>query len=250
MGARGHGRAVIALEEVEKRWAEGAGLAPLTLRVAEGQRLALVGPSGCGKSTLLRLVLGLIAPDRGRVVVDGIEVTAETARAVRLRAGYVIQDGGLFPHLTAADNAALMARRLGWDAAKIEARLSELAAMVRLPRSLFARYPLEMSGGQRQRVGIVRALMLDPAVLLLDEPMGALDPVVRGELQDELLAIFTRVKKTVLLVTHDLAEAAHLAPEICVLREGHVVQKGALSALREKPADDFVRAFVHAHRGV
>jgi osmoprotectant transport system ATP-binding protein len=239
---------VIAMEGVAKRYGDRFVVAPTTLTVQAGTTLALVGPSGCGKSTLLRLVLGLLVPDAGRVLVGGVVVTAATVIAVRRRTGYVIQEGGLFPHLSARDNVTLLARRLGWPAARIAARAGELAALVRLDPGLLVRYPAELSGGQRQRVGIMRALMLDPQLLLLDEPMGALDPIVRAGLQRDLKRIFSELAKTVLLVTHSLDEAAYLGDEVALMREGKVVQRGTLRALEEAPADAFVREFIQAQR--
>jgi osmoprotectant transport system ATP-binding protein len=175
-------------------------------------------------------------------------MTPSSARRLRRRVGYVIQDGGLFPHLTAGDNAALLARHLGWSAPRVNARLAELSAMTNLAPALLARYPLPLSGGERQRVGIVRALMLDPDVLLLDEPLGALDPVTRARLQEELARLFERLDKTVLLVTHDLAEAALLAERVVLLRAGRIAQEGALDDLVRAPADPFVAEFVASQR--
>jgi osmoprotectant transport system ATP-binding protein len=239
---------MIALEGVEKRFAGKLVLAPTTLVVEERRCLALLGPSGCGKSTLLRLVVGLVAPDAGRVIVGGTEVTPATVAAVRRRVGYVIQDGGLFPHLTARENAALMARHLGWEEARVRARIDELASLLHLDAAMLARFPGELSGGQRQRVGIMRALMLDPDLLLLDEPMGALDPMVRARLQEDLKRVFSELHKTVLLVTHDLGEAAFLGDEVALMRDGHVLQRGPMRALIEAPADPFVREFLRAQR--
>ncbi len=239
---------MIVFDAVTKRLGGKLVLAPITLTVPERRCLALLGPSGCGKSTLLRLVLGLIAPDAGRVLVAGEQVTPATAVGIRRRIGYVIQDGGLFPHLTAGRNAALMAGELGWEPARIRARLVELAALVRLDPALLDRYPGELSGGQRQRVGIMRALMLDPLLLLLDEPMAALDPLVRRALQEDLRGIFAELHKTVLLVTHDVAEAAFLGDEVALMREGRILQRGPLRALAEEPAEPFVSEFLRAQR--
>lgn len=243
-----HNGRVIALEGVAKRYGQRLALAPTTLRIAERTSLALVGPSGCGKSTILRLTLGLLAPDEGRILVGGVQVTSDTAISVRRRTGYVIQDGGLFPHLTASDNVTLLARFLRWAPSRIASRLVELAALVRLDESILRRYPAELSGGQRQRVGIMRALMLDPQFLLLDEPMGALDPIVRAVLQDDLKRIFAGLGKTVLLVTHSLDEAAYLGDEVALMREGRVIQRGSLRELVDSPAEPFVREFVRAQR--
>lgn len=221
---------------------------PLDLAVARGRVTVLIGPSGCGKSTVLRLICGLLAPDAGTVLFDGSPVSPESAAALRRRMGYVIQDGGLFPHLTARRNAALMAEYLGWDQRRISERLIELAAVVRLAEALLERYPAELSGGQRQRVSLMRALMLDPDVLLMDEPLGALDPMVRSELQGDLQVVFRQLGKTVVMVTHDIGEAAWFADAIVLLREGRIVQQGTLLELVASPADPFVTAFINAQR--
>jgi osmoprotectant transport system ATP-binding protein len=239
---------VIAVERIAKRYGSRFAVAPTTLAIDANKSLALVGPSGCGKSTLLRLVLGLLTPDEGRVVVGGVTVTPATVIAVRRGIGYVIQEGGLFPHLSARDNVTLLARRLGWTKDRIVSRLGVLAALVRLDLSALERYPAELSGGQRQRVGIMRALMLDPKVLLLDEPMGALDPIVRAGLQRDLKRIFSELGKTVLLVTHSLDEAAYLGDDVALMREGRVLQRGTLRELTEAPADPFVREFIEAQQ--
>jgi osmoprotectant transport system ATP-binding protein len=224
-----------------------------SLEVGEGQRVALIGPSGCGKSTLLRMVLGLVVPDAGTVRVGDVVVTKETARLVRRRVGYVIQDGGLFPHLTAEDNVTLVARlddatRNGPRGGEQRARVRELAELAGLPEALLSRFPHALSGGERQRVGLMRALMLDPALLLLDEPLGALDPIVRARLQADLRAAFEKLGKSVLVVTHDMAEAAYLADSIAVMREGVIVQRGTMKDLVEAPAHPFVAEFVGAQR--
>ncbi len=171
-----------------------------------------------------------------------------TSRELRLRMGYVIQDGGLFPHLTVAQNVTLMARQLRWEKGRMSERLTNLAQLVQLPRDLLTRYPAQLSGGQRQRVGIMRALMLDPKVILLDEPMGALDPIVRSHLQEDLKRIFQELKKTVLMVTHDMGEAAYLGDEIALMRDGAIIQIGPLNDLRQRPAEPFVSDFLKAQR--
>ncbi len=238
----------IALRGVAKRFGDTVALAPTHLDVAQGETLALLGTSGSGKSTLLRCVLRLVAPDAGTVTVGGEAVTDVSARALRRRMGYVIQAGGLFPHLTARGNAALLARHMGWDAARVEARLAELADLTRLTPDLLDRFPTELSGGQRQRVALVRALMLDPEVLLLDEPLGALDPITRADLQTDLRALVRRLGKTVLLVTHDLREAAVLADRVAVMDAGEIVQRGRLEEVAAAPATAFVARFVDAQR--
>jgi osmoprotectant transport system ATP-binding protein len=239
---------MIALEGAAARYGDAVALQPTTLAVPEGRTTALLGPSGCGKSTLLKLVIGLVSPAAGRVEVLGEDLTAASAPALRHRMGYVIQEGGLFPHLTAGANAALMARHLGWDAARVAARIAELADLTHLAPELLERYPRELSGGQRQRVALMRALFLDPEVLLLDEPLAALDPMIRAELQRDLKEIFARLGKTVLLVTHDVGEAGFLADEIVLMRAGTIVQRGSLEDLVRRPAESFTTEFVEAQR--
>jgi osmoprotectant transport system ATP-binding protein len=238
---------VIELDDVEKSYDGRTVLGPLTLGVSEGSRLAIVGPSGCGKSTLLRVVLGLVRPDRGRVSVGGEALNDRTKHSLRKRIGYVVQDGGLFPHLTAEGNVTLVARTLGWEQARVRDRVDRLAEMTGLDRAALSRWPAELSGGQRQRVGVMRALMLDPQVLLLDEPLGALDPIMRRRLQRELGSLFSALGKTVVLVTHDIAEAAVLAEETAVLRQGRVVQRGSIAAMARAPADSYVRELIAEH---
>jgi osmoprotectant transport system ATP-binding protein len=199
----------LALERVTKAFGGRTVIRETTLKIAAGEKLALIGPSGCGKSTLLRMILGLVVPDSGTVRVGDVVVTETTARAVRRRVGYVIQDGGLFPHLTAEENVTLVARLASSDGdGKLRERVRELAELARMPEPLLSRFPFALSGGERQRVGLMRALMLDPDVLLLDEPLGALDPIVRAQLQKDLRDAFRKLEKCVLVVTHDMAEAA------------------------------------------
>jgi osmoprotectant transport system ATP-binding protein len=240
---------MLELRGVSKAYGRLPALAPTDLDVEAERTTALIGPSGCGKSTLLRLMIGLIRPDTGSVRFDGVELSPENVLSLRPRMGYVIQDGGLFPHLTARGNASLMPRHLGWTAERTEARLAELVALARLPKDGLERYPVQLSGGQRQRVSLLRALMLDPAVLLLDEPLGALDPMIRAELQLDLRQIFRTLRKTVVLVTHDLGEAAFFADRLVLLREGRIVQQGTFEELVRSPAEPFVTRFIHAQRG-
>lgn len=239
---------MIHLAGVGKSYGPTVALRPTTLTLPSDRTTVLIGPSGCGKSTMLRLIVGLIWPDAGEVRFDGVPLTPANVRQVRLRAGYVVQDGGLFPHLTARDNVALVARQLGWAGERITNRMAELAALVRLPADALDRYPAQLSGGQRQRVGLMRALMLDPPVLLLDEPMAALDPLVRADLRADLKAIFRDLRKTVVLVTHDLPEAAGLGERIVLMRDGAVVQEGPMAELESDPADPFVTRFIQAQR--
>lgn len=239
---------VLELQGVAKRYDGKTAVDRLDLLVARGRTLVLIGPSGCGKSTLLRMMIGLIQPDEGRVLLDGTPFTPEHTRALRHRMGYVLQDGGLFPHLSARDNVILLARHLGRDARWIDERLMALANLTRFPEDALSRFPAQLSGGQRQRVSLMRALMLDPDVLLLDEPLGALDPLIRSDLQADLKQVFLSVRKTVVLVTHDLAEAAFLGDDIILLKGGAIVQRGTIADLAERPADPFVSQFLNAQR--
>ncbi len=239
---------LVRLLGVSKNFGDAVALQPTDLDFPRGRTTALIGPSGCGKSTLLRLIIALLAPDRGEVIFDGGKVTPETAQKIRRRVGYVIQEGGLFPHLTARANVLLMARHLERPPNEVEKRLGELAELSQFPASALDRYPAELSGGQRQRVSLMRALMLSPEVLLLDEPLGALDPLVRSALQRDLKEIFAQLKQTAILVTHDMGEAAYLADEIVLMNQGRIVQRGSAAQLRDEPASEFVTEFINAQR--
>ncbi|HZY04152.1 MAG TPA: ATP-binding cassette domain-containing protein [Anaeromyxobacteraceae bacterium] len=236
------------LSGVTKRYPGGDGLGPVDLAVPAGRTLCVIGPSGSGKSTLLRLLLGLARADQGQVRFEGREVPGQDVLALRRRMGYVVQGGGLFPHLTAGGNAGLLARHLGWDEDRLAARLAELSRLVQLPPEALSRYPRQLSGGQAQRVSLMRALVLDPPVLLLDEPMGALDPVTRHDLRLDLRQAFARLGKTVVVVTHDLAEAVALGDRLLLLRDGRVAQQGTPAEVLASPADEFVARFVGAQR--
>jgi osmoprotectant transport system ATP-binding protein len=239
---------MLELIQVTRTFGATVAVQPTDLSVRPGATTVLIGPSGCGKSTLLRLMIYLIRPDSGSVRFEGAEFSDDDVLDLRHRMGYVIQDGGLFPHLTAADNVALLARHLGWDEARVTTRLDELADLTRFPSDGFSRFPAQLSGGQRQRVGLMRALMLDPDVLLLDEPLGALDPIVRSELQVDLRDIFRTLDKTVVMVTHDMGEAGFFGDVIVLMRDGRIIQQGTLSQLINEPADDFVERFIRAQR--
>jgi len=241
---------LVQLIDVGKSYNGAPALHPTNLCVARGKTTVLIGPSGCGKSTLLRLIIGLLQPDNGEIIFDGTKIELDKIDLIRRRIGYVIQEGGLFPHLTARANILLMARYFGRPEDQLRARVRELCTLTRFPETLLERYPLELSGGQRQRVSLMRALMLSPELLLLDEPLGALDPLVRASLQKDLKEIFARLKQTALLVTHDLAEAAYLGDEIVLMNEGRIVQQGAIVDLRERPASSFVSEFINAQRGL
>ena len=239
---------MLVLDHISKKFNGTAAVRSLSLTVPAGGKTVLIGPSGCGKSTILRLIIGLLRPDAGTVFFDGTAVVMQNLTAVRRRIGYVIQDGGLFPHMTARENVTVMARYLRWSRSRIAERVEELAQLARLDGDLLRRYPAELSGGQRQRVSLMRALMLDPEVLLLDEPFAALDPMIRFDLQRDMKAVFRQLGKTVLFVTHDLGEAAYLADSLVLLREGRVVQQGSYRDLEARPAEDFVSRFVQAQR--
>lgn len=220
----------------------------ISLSFETGRTAVLIGPSGCGKSTILRIIVGLLLPDRGLVEFDGGELRRENMLECRRRMGYVIQEGGLFPHLTARDNVAIAAESLGKDRTAIEKRTEELRHLVRLSSDVLERYPAQLSGGQRQRVSLMRALMLDPDLLLLDEPLAALDPMIRADLQDDLRAIFRSLKKTVLMVTHDMGEAVFFGDHIALMRAGRIVQSGTPDDLLHRPTNTFVSRFIQAQR--
>lgn len=239
---------MLQLVGVSKSYHGTPALRPTDLAIAAGRTTVLIGPSGCGKSTLLRLMAGLIQPDNGVVTFEGVPVTPANARGLRRRIGFVVQDGGLFPHLTACGNVALLARHLGWDRVRIDKRLTELMELTRFSSELLEHYPVQLSGGQRQRVSLMRALMLDPTLLLLDEPLGALDPLIRSDLQADLRDIFQTLHKTVVLVTHDLGEASFLGDKLVLMQAGRIVQQGTFDNLLRTPADPFVTRFVNAQR--
>jgi osmoprotectant transport system ATP-binding protein len=239
---------MLQLQGVSKMFGQTVALRPTDLTVPAGQTTVLIGPSGCGKSTLLRLMVGLIRPDTGTVTFQDTPVTPKNARQLRQQIGFVVQDGGLFPHLTARGNVILMARHLGWPGARIEQRLAKLADLTHFPREKLDNYPAQLSGGQRQRVSLMRGLMLDPALLLFDEPLGALDPLIRSDLQEDLREIFKRLHKTVVLVTHDLGEAGFLGDRLVLLQAGRIVQQAPFAELLHHPATEFVSDFIRAQR--
>lgn len=241
---------MVRLEGVSKQYNGATALHPVDFSFDRGKITVLIGPSGCGKSTILRLIIGLAEPESGAVQFDAAQVSAGNMADLRRRIGYVIQDGGLFPHLTARANVLLMARHLQRPETEMQSRLAELCALTRFPANALDRYPVELSGGQRQRVGVMRALALSPELLLLDEPLGALDPLVRARLQQDLKRIFQELRQTAVLVTHDLAEAAFLGDEIILMNEGRIVQRGTLVDLRDRPQSAFVTEFIHAQRSV
>ena len=240
---------MLELQNVSKKYGDVQAVHPTSLAFQPGKVTALLGTSGCGKSTLLRIIVGLVPTDTGNVLFDGQPVAPNALYEMRRRIGYMIQDGGLFPHLTLRENITLMARYLKRPTADMQQRITELAAMMHLPEERLDLFPTQVSGGQRQRVALMRALFLDPQALLLDEPMGALDPLIRAELQEELQKIFRALGKTVVIVTHDLSEAGFLADHLVLMRAGKIVQQGTLAEMVHSPADEFVTRFINAQRG-
>jgi osmoprotectant transport system ATP-binding protein len=244
---------LIRLEALTKRWDNGqVAVDALDLEVGEGEITVLVGPSGCGKTTTLKMVNRLIEPTAGRIFLAGDDVTGADPVELRRRIGYVIQQVGLFPHLTVAENVATVPRLLKWDKGRIRTRVDELLDLVGLDPGLYGRrYPHQLSGGQRQRVGVARALGVDPPVLLMDEPFGAIDPITRDRLQGEFLRLQAEVGKTVVFVTHDIDEAVRLGDRIAVLRQGGILEQYASPAeVLGRPASPFVADFVGADRGL
>jgi osmoprotectant transport system ATP-binding protein len=239
---------MLALQNITKVFDGKTVLSDVNLTVPKGATHALIGSSGSGKTTLLRITLGLIPFDKGYVKINDQALSTFSPVQWADRIGYVPQEGGLFPHINGFDNVSLIARLRGWETPKIQARVEELRKLVGLDALMLKRFPFELSGGQQQRVAIMRAAMMDPAVMLLDEPMAALDPLIRRSLQQELKDIFHRLGKTVLLVTHDLGEAVYLAEQITLLHEGKIVQTGTYGDLLLRPTDPFATAFINAQR--
>lgn len=238
----------ISLQKVTKSFDNTVALRDFSFNFRRERTSVLIGSSGCGKSTILRLIVGLINPDSGSITIENLSPDKSNISLLRMKIGYVIQEGGLFPHLTAKENVSLMARYIRWEKTKTDERVSELTRLTKFPEDLLNRYPAQLSGGQRQRVSLMRALMLDPEFLLLDEPLGALDPLIRYDLQEDLKNIFESVRKTVILVTHDLNEAVFFADEIILMKGGSIVQNGSINELLKSPSDSFVTKFIKAQR--
>ncbi|QEL21612.1 ABC transporter ATP-binding protein [Bosea sp. F3-2] len=243
----------IRLEQVTKSFpgAAQAAVDRLDLTVETGRLCVLIGPSGCGKTTTMRMINRLIEPSSGRILVGDRDVAQADPVELRRHIGYVIQHVGLFPHMTIAENVATVPKLLGWDTARIRARSEEMLELVGLdPAQYLPRYPRHLSGGQRQRVGVARALAADPPVMLMDEPFGAVDPILRSRLQEEFLAIQKRLRKTVIFVTHDIDEAIRMGDVVAIMRDGKLVQYDTPDRLLAAPADDFVADFVGADRAL
>ena len=242
---------MITLEHVNKGFAGGSNaVRDLSLEIATGETCVLLGPSGCGKTTTLRMINRLIEPDGGRILVDGVDTLKVDPVQLRLKMGYVIQQTGLFPHMTVADNVATVPRLWDWDAAKVKARVDELLELVGLPpREYRRRYPHQLSGGQRQRVGFARALGADPPILLMDEPFGAVDRITRERLQHEFITIQRSLGKTVVFVTHDIDEAVMVGDRICLMKmQAEIAQYDTPDAILTRPASDYVSQFLGRDR--
>jgi osmoprotectant transport system ATP-binding protein len=244
---------MISLRNVSKRFpgARTPAVGDLSLEIGRGETVVLVGPSGCGKTTTMKMINRLIEPTSGTIEVDGTDVMAQDPVRLRRGMGYVIQSIGLMPHRTVAQNIATVPRLEGWDQARTESRVRELAEILRLDDELLDRYPGELSGGQRQRVGVARALAVDPPVMLMDEPFAAVDPIVRAVLQDQFLDIQRRLRKTIVFVTHDIDEAIKMADRIAILNVGGVLEQYAPpEEILRTPASAFIEEFVGAERGL
>ncbi|SCK16624.1 ABC transporter ATP-binding protein [Vogesella sp. LIG4] len=235
---------MIEIDNVTKRFNGWSAVSELTLTLAAGELTVLIGTSGSGKSTTLKMLNRLLEPDSGSIRLGGEDIRRQSPEALRRRIGYAIQSVGLFPHWTVEQNIAAVPSLLKWPPARIRARVAELLALLQLPDDFRSRYPHELSGGQQQRVGVARALAADPEVLLMDEPFGALDPVTRGSLQQELARIQALSGKTIVLVTHDIDEALLLGQRIVLMDQGRIVQQGRAHDFLLQPANDFVREFV------
>jgi osmoprotectant transport system ATP-binding protein len=246
------GACVIRFDAVTKRFPDGTvAVDRLSLTVGEGEVAVLVGPSGCGKTTTMRMVNRMIEPSEGTITVAGEDIMAIDPPQLRRRIGYVIQQIGLFPHRTTAENIATVPQMCGWDKERTAARVRELIDLVGLPASVADRYPHQLSGGQRQRVGVARALAVDPPIMLMDEPFGAVDPIVRSRLQDEFLRLQAEVRKTIIFVTHDIDEAIRMGDRIAIMSEGgHLEQYDTPAEILAKPASAFVEEFLGTERGL
>ncbi|NCD68651.1 ABC transporter ATP-binding protein [Mucilaginibacter agri] len=239
---------MISVRQLSKHYGELKAVDNISFEVGEHENLILLGTSGCGKTTTLKMLNRLIEPTSGEIYVDGKNVKDQSPESLRRSIGYVLQNTGLFPHYTIAENIAVVPKLLKWDKSKIESRTNELIEKLRLPVDSLYKYPSQLSGGQQQRVGLARALIADPPVLLMDEPFGALDNITRTRVQAEFKALDELLRKTIIMVTHDVQEAFELGDRICLMDKGHIVQIGTPQELLFKPANDFVKQFLDAQR--
>jgi osmoprotectant transport system ATP-binding protein len=244
---------MISLQNVTKSFDNSSdkAVSELSMDIQDGETVVLVGPSGCGKTTTMKMINRLVEPTSGTITVDGTDIAKQDPVKLRRGIGYVIQSIGLLPHRTIAENIATVPKLEGWDQSKIKGRIDELVSIFELDPNFLKRYPSELSGGQRQRVGVARALAADPPVMLMDEPFGAVDPIVRERLQDQFLDIQDRLKKTIVFVTHDIDEAIKMADRIAILNKGGVIEQYASpEEILRQPSNDFVKQFVGAERGL
>lgn len=239
---------MISIRNVSKRFGNNSALNGVSLELPDAETHVFLGSSGSGKSTLLRIIAGLIEPDSGEVRIANELMTLATQPTLNQKIGFMLQEGGLFPHLTAEANVLLMPKILKWQKAKIDERFQSLLEIVNLDRNLLKKFPRQLSGGEKQRVALMRALFLDPPVLLLDEPLGAVDPLIRHHLQRDLKDIFSRLRKLVIFVTHDLNEAAYMGRSVSLFHNGRLIQTGAVDDLWLRPKEQFVTEFVNAQR--
>ena len=239
---------MILLNNISKSFNGTHAVKKVNLEFQGFETSVIIGPSGCGKSTLIRIITLLIEPDSGLVKIDDEVLSRDNILEMRRKIGYVIQDGGLFPHLTAYQNVAVMADFFKWDKNRIDKKIHRLSELTKFPKEGLSKYPLQLSGGQKQRISLMRSLMLDPKILLLDEPLGALDPLIRFDLQNDLKEIFNELKVTVVMVTHDLSEAAFFGDKIILMKNGEVEQEGTIGNLLNKPKTAFVNKFIKAQR--
>jgi osmoprotectant transport system ATP-binding protein len=240
---------MIELRTISKSYGNQTVFQDLDLTFQNGKTYTIIGQSGCGKSTIIRMIAGLVEAESGSIYFNNSELTDSNKNSFRKKIGYVIQDGGLFPHLTAKQNIELQSKYFNYPLDQIQVGLNYLLALTKFSSTLLHKYPSQLSGGEKQRVALMRALMLDPDILLLDEPLGALDPMIRSNLQIELKNIFTKLNKTVVLVTHDLNEAAFFADEIVLLNKGKIEQQDRVDKFFNNPSSDYVTKFISAQRG-
>jgi osmoprotectant transport system ATP-binding protein len=238
----------ITAKNISKSYNGEKALKNFDAKFENGKTAVLIGPSGCGKSTLIRIITGLTNLDEGTIEFDGTTLTQQNIGSIRRKIGYVIQEGGLFPHLTAEDNITLMAKYTRTEPELIKSGIFDLTSLTKFPEDKLSSYPAELSGGQKQRVSLMRALMLNPEFLLFDEPLGALDPLIRYDLQNDLKEIFKTLNKTVVLVTHDLNEAVFFGDNILLMKEGKLIQQGIITDFINSPAEPFVTKFIKSQR--